>query len=42
MHKQLELLKNDGWKSVPEFAGFNRAVEGVNSMGAVNNGGKAV
>jgi hypothetical protein len=40
MHKQIESLKNDGWKSVPEFAGFNRAVEGVNCMGAVNKGGK--
>jgi hypothetical protein len=40
MHKQLQALKNDGWKSVPEFAGFVRAVDGVKPMGKVNKGGR--
>lgn len=32
--------KNDGWKSVPEFAGFVKAVDGVSPMGKVNKGGE--
>eukprot|EP00956_Cyclotella_meneghiniana_P026149 scaffold55872_cov78-Cyclotella_meneghiniana.AAC.1 len=39
MHKQFEALKNDGWRSVPEFAGFVKAVDGVEPAGDVNKGG---
>lgn len=38
MHKQLEALKNDGWKSAPEFAGFLKAVNGTKEMGMVGKG----
>lgn len=40
MHKQLQHLKSDGWKSVPEFAGFVKAVNGVSPMGKIHKGGK--
>eukprot|EP00956_Cyclotella_meneghiniana_P020348 scaffold35756_cov21-Cyclotella_meneghiniana.AAC.1 len=39
MHKQFEALKNDGWRSTPEFAGFVKAVDGVESAGDVSKGG---
>ena len=40
MVKQFEALKNDGWKSAPEFSGFIKAVDGVEQMGKVNKGGR--
>jgi hypothetical protein len=40
MHKQLESLKNGGWKTAPEFAGCMKAVNGVKPMGKVHKGGK--
>jgi hypothetical protein len=40
MHRQFEELKNDGWKTKPEFAGFLKAVDGVNEKGEISNVGK--
>jgi hypothetical protein len=40
MYKQMERLKDGGWKDVPEFAGFLKAVEGVEPAGHINKGGK--
>lgn len=40
MNKQFESLKNDGWKTAPEFSGFITAVDRVESVGKVNKGGK--
>jgi hypothetical protein len=40
MYKQMERLKDGGWKDVPEFAGFLKAFEGVESAGHINKGGK--
>jgi hypothetical protein len=33
MEKQLEALRNDGWKDIPLFNGYKRAVERVSEMG---------
>jgi hypothetical protein len=40
MEQQLSKLRNGGWKSMPEFAGFVAAMKGVESMGQLNLKGK--
>jgi hypothetical protein len=40
MHKQFEKLKNGGWKTNRDYAGFLKAVEGVSEMGEVSKAGK--
>jgi hypothetical protein len=40
MQKQINALKDDGWKSNPLFSGFIKAVEGVSEMGGVEKSGR--
>jgi hypothetical protein len=40
MQKQIDSLKDDGWKSNPLFSGFIKAVEGVSEMGGVEKSGR--
>eukprot|EP00956_Cyclotella_meneghiniana_P010989 scaffold15408_cov41-Cyclotella_meneghiniana.AAC.7 len=40
MSKQFNGLKKGGWKSTLEFAGFVKAVDGIEPAGEINKGGK--
>jgi hypothetical protein len=40
MQKQINALKDDGWKSNPLFSGFIKAVEGVSEMVGVEKSGR--
>jgi hypothetical protein len=40
MHTHFDKLKNNGWKTLPEFAGFVKSVEGIPEMGKISNIGK--
>jgi hypothetical protein len=40
MQKQIDSLKDNGWKSNPLFSGFIKAVEGVSEMGGVEKSGR--
>ena len=40
MEKQLQKIRNGGWKTLPEFGGYIEAMEGVPSKGPVENKGR--